>query len=128
MSGDHRLPRVAHRRRPAEYIDSTTLDPGQELTRLGGAAAIIATASSGASMSPLVAGLGTRGQLLVVGAAPDPIEIRTPDLIFGTHAVVGALTGSATENEDSVRLATTEESAAATRSCRCRRRRRPTNG
>ncbi|MEU4520340.1 alcohol dehydrogenase catalytic domain-containing protein [Amycolatopsis sp. NPDC024027] len=88
-----------------EYIDSTATDPGQALTRLGGAAAIIATASSGASMSPLVAGLGTRGQLLVVGAAPDPIEVRTPDLIFGTHAVVGALTGSAIENEDSLRLA-----------------------
>ncbi|WP_242546517.1 alcohol dehydrogenase [Amycolatopsis sp. MtRt-6] len=84
---------------------TSTAPPGQELTRLGGAAAIIATAASGASMSPLVAGLGTRGQLLVVGAAPDPIEIRTPDLIFGTHAVAGALTGSAIENEDSVRLA-----------------------
>jgi propanol-preferring alcohol dehydrogenase len=88
-----------------EYLDSTAVDPGRELARLGGAAAIIATAASGASMSPLVAGLGPRGQLLVVGAAPDPIEVRTPDLIFGTRSVVGALTGSAIENEDGVRLA-----------------------
>ena len=88
-----------------EYIDSTAADPGQALTRLGGAAAVIATASSGASMSPLVAGLGIRGRLVVVGAAPDPVEVRTPDLIFGTRSVTGALTGTAVENEDSLRLA-----------------------
>ncbi|WP_290061572.1 alcohol dehydrogenase catalytic domain-containing protein [Amycolatopsis solani] len=88
-----------------EYIDSTATDPGEALTRLGGAAAIVATAASGASMSPLVAGLGTRGQLLVVGAAPDPIEVRTPSLIFGTRSVTGALTGTSIENEDSLRLA-----------------------
>ncbi|MEU0795256.1 alcohol dehydrogenase catalytic domain-containing protein [Amycolatopsis sp. NPDC005961] len=88
-----------------EYIDSTAADPGEALTRLGGAAAIIATAASGASMSPLVAGLGTRGRLLVVGAAPDPIEVRTPALIFGTRSVTGALTGTSIENEDSLRLA-----------------------
>src|SRR5882757_2623701 len=51
------------------YIDSAAEDPGAALQRLGGAAAIIATAASGASMSPLVAGLAPRGRLLVVGAA-----------------------------------------------------------
>src|SRR5262249_18397819 len=40
-----------------DYIDSTTAEPGPALQRLGGAAAIIATAASGASMSPLITGL-----------------------------------------------------------------------
>ncbi|MGW4527223.1 alcohol dehydrogenase catalytic domain-containing protein [Amycolatopsis sp. NPDC004378] len=88
-----------------EYVDSTAGDPGAALARLGGAAAIVATAASGASMSPLVSGLADRGRLFVVGAAPDPLEIRTPELIFGTRSVVGALTGSSIENEDSLRLA-----------------------
>lgn len=88
-----------------EYIDSTATDPGAELQRLGGAAVIVATASSGSSMSPLVPGLAPRGRLVVVGAAPDPIEVRTPALIFGTHSVVGYLTGTAIENEDNVRFA-----------------------
>ncbi|GAB3157988.1 alcohol dehydrogenase catalytic domain-containing protein [Amycolatopsis stemonae] len=88
-----------------EYVDSTAGDPGAALARLGGAAAIVATAASGTSMSPLVSGLADRGRLFVVGAAPDPLEIRTPELIFGTRSVVGALTGSSIENEDSLRLA-----------------------
>lgn len=60
------------------YIDSAATDPGEALTALGGAAAVVATAASGASMSPLVAGLAPRGQLVVVGAAPDrPSRTRT---------------------------------------------------
>jgi propanol-preferring alcohol dehydrogenase len=88
-----------------DYIDSTQTDPGAALQRLGGAAVIVATAASGASMSPLVPGLGRRGQLVVVGAAPDPIQLATSDLIFGEHVVRGSLTGTAMENEDNLRFA-----------------------
>jgi alcohol dehydrogenase, propanol-preferring len=82
-----------------DYIDSAAVDPAKSLQALGGAAAIVATASSGASMSPLVAGLAPRGQLVVVGAANDPIEVRTADLIFGGRSIIGSLTGTAIENE-----------------------------
>ncbi|MER6062333.1 alcohol dehydrogenase catalytic domain-containing protein [Streptomyces sp. NPDC001792] len=85
-----------------EYIDSTSTDPGAALRDLGGASIIIATASSGASMNPLVRGLAPNGKLVVVGAAADPLTVSTPDLIFGTHAIVGSLTGSAIENEDNL--------------------------
>jgi D-arabinose 1-dehydrogenase-like Zn-dependent alcohol dehydrogenase len=84
------------------YIDSAAEDPGVALTALGGAAAVIATAASGASMGPLISGLRPRGQLVVVGAAFDPIEVNTVDLIFGGRSVVGSLTGSSIENEDNL--------------------------
>ena len=84
------------------YIDSAQVDPGEALTALGGAAAVIATAASGASMSPLIAGLRPRGTLVVVGAAPDPIEVGTSDLIFGGRRILGSLTGTAAENEDNL--------------------------
>ncbi|MDF3338179.1 alcohol dehydrogenase catalytic domain-containing protein [Mycolicibacterium septicum] len=84
------------------YIDSAAVDPGEALTALGGAAAVVATAASGASMSPLVAGLAPHGQLVVVGAAPDPIEVDTATLIFGGRSIVGSLTGSPVENEDNL--------------------------
>ena len=87
------------------YIDSTATDPAAALRELGGAAAIIATAASGASMSPLIAGLAPSGRMMVVGAAPDPIEAQTVDLIFGTRSVAGSLTGSSIENEDNLLLA-----------------------
>ncbi|WP_055587832.1 alcohol dehydrogenase catalytic domain-containing protein [Streptacidiphilus griseoplanus] len=85
-----------------EYIDSTTTDPGAALRELGGASIVVATASSGASMNPLVNGLAPGGRLVVVGAAADPLTVATPDLIFGTRSIVGSLTGSSIENEDNL--------------------------
>jgi D-arabinose 1-dehydrogenase-like Zn-dependent alcohol dehydrogenase len=88
-----------------DYIDSAATDPGAVLQELGGAAVIVATAASGASMSPLLAGLAPRGKLVVVGAAPDPIEVQTSDLIFGGRSIVGSLTGTPVENEDNLAFA-----------------------
>ncbi|MDG4666988.1 alcohol dehydrogenase catalytic domain-containing protein [Mycobacterium sp. 236(2023)] len=84
------------------YIDSSADDPAAALNALGGAAAVLATAASGASMTPLVAGLRPRGKLVVVGAAPDPLEVGTSDLIFGGRSIVGSLTGTPIENEDNL--------------------------
>ncbi|WP_121704245.1 alcohol dehydrogenase catalytic domain-containing protein [Streptomyces sp. BBFR25] len=84
------------------YIDSTVTDPGTELAARGGASLIVATATSGESMNPLVRGLAPQGKLVVVGATPDPLTIATPDLIFGTHTILGSLTGSSIENEDNL--------------------------
>ncbi|MEU6370573.1 alcohol dehydrogenase [Streptomyces sp. NPDC046931] len=84
------------------YIDSNGQDIADALQDLGGAAAVIATASSGSSMSPLVAGLAPRGKLMVVGAAPDPIQAQTAELIFGTRTIQGHLTGTPIENEDNL--------------------------
>ncbi|WP_422741944.1 alcohol dehydrogenase catalytic domain-containing protein [Mycobacterium sp. WMMD1722] len=84
------------------YIDSAAEDPAAALGALGGAMAVIATASSGASMAGLVAGLRPRGRLVVVGASPEPMAVHTPDLIFGGRSIVGSLTGSAADNEDNL--------------------------
>jgi alcohol dehydrogenase, propanol-preferring len=89
------------------YIDSAATDPAKALQELGGATAIVATAASGASMSPLVAGLAPRGQLIVVGAAFDPIEVSTADLIFGGRSIVGSLTGTSFENEENIQFSAT---------------------
>jgi alcohol dehydrogenase, propanol-preferring len=88
-----------------DYIDSVTTDPAAALQELGGAAGIVATASNAASMSPLIAGLAPRGKLIVVGGAAKPMEVKTADVIFGTRSLMGSLTGSSIENEDSLHLA-----------------------
>ncbi|GAA0614215.1 alcohol dehydrogenase catalytic domain-containing protein [Kribbella sandramycini] len=88
-----------------DYIDSSAVHPGQALQQLGGAQVIIATAASGASMSPLVEGLGLRGKLIVVGAAADPIEVTTSALIFGGRSIEGSLTGTPSENEANLAFA-----------------------
>lgn len=86
----------------SHYIDSSAEDPGSALQKLGGADAVIATAASGTSMTPLVPGLAPRGHMVVVGVAPDPLSISTPELVLGTRTVSGSLTGSSIENEDNL--------------------------
>jgi alcohol dehydrogenase, propanol-preferring len=89
------------------YIDSAATDPAKALQELGGAVAIVATAASGASMSPLVAGLAPRGQLIVVGVGDDPIEINGADLVFGGRSIIGSLTGTSIENEANLQFSAT---------------------
>jgi D-arabinose 1-dehydrogenase-like Zn-dependent alcohol dehydrogenase len=84
------------------YIDSVAQDAAAELTRLGGARVILATASSADAMSALIPGLAPGGELVVVGADAEPIRVSTADLIFGERAIDGALTGSAADNEDTL--------------------------
>src|SRR5881394_2571676 len=57
------------------YIDSVATNAAAELKKLGGARVILATAPNSKSMSALIDGLGDNGKLVVVGAAPDPIEV-----------------------------------------------------
>ncbi|MEU8817242.1 zinc-binding dehydrogenase [Actinoplanes sp. NPDC048796] len=87
-----------------EYIDSRAEDPGEALRRLGGAAVIVATAAAGAAMSGLIPGLGRGGELVVVGADPEPLQVRPEQLIFGSHRIRGSLTGTAIENEENLRF------------------------
>jgi propanol-preferring alcohol dehydrogenase len=75
------------------YIDSSSVDPGQALQDLGGAALVIATASGGKAVAQIVKGLRPRGKIIALGATPDPIEVSTADLIFASRSIEGALTG-----------------------------------
>ena len=75
------------------YVDSTSVDPGQALRELGGAALVIATASGGKAVAQVVKGLRPRGRVITLGATPDPIEVSTSDLLFASRSIEGALTG-----------------------------------
>ncbi|SEB18634.1 MULTISPECIES: alcohol dehydrogenase [unclassified Mycobacterium] len=96
------------------YIDSAATDPAEALQELGGAEAVVATASSGSSMAPLLAGLKPRGQLIVVGVAGDPIPVNTVDLVTASRSIVGSLTGTPIENEDGMNFSAAHGVAAMT--------------
>jgi alcohol dehydrogenase, propanol-preferring len=91
------------------YIDSQAEDAAAALQRLGGAKVILATAASGRSMGPLIPGLAPRGQMIVVGAAPEPIEVNPAQLIFGARSIEGSLTGTAIDEEDTLAFSVLEE-------------------
>jgi len=75
------------------YIDSSTMDVGQALQKLGGAALVVATAPAGKATSAMVTGIRPRGHLIALGVAPDPMELSSTALIFGSRSIDGALTG-----------------------------------
>jgi D-arabinose 1-dehydrogenase-like Zn-dependent alcohol dehydrogenase len=82
------------------YIDTDAVKPAEELQRLGGAKAILATAPSGKAMSALIDGLGDGGKLMVVGASVEPIEVAPVQLLLAMKSVQGWASGVAADSED----------------------------
>jgi D-arabinose 1-dehydrogenase-like Zn-dependent alcohol dehydrogenase len=84
------------------YIDSRAQDPAAELTKLGGAKVILATAASAPAMTAAAGGLGRRGTLVVVGASPEPVEVSPMLLIGGDRSVAGHASGTSKDSEDTL--------------------------
>jgi alcohol dehydrogenase (NADP+) len=84
------------------YLNSQTQDVAAELNKLGGAKTILATVTSGKAMSSVVAGLATRGRLVVVGVGMDPIQVTPLDLIFGSRTIVGHASGASIDSQDTL--------------------------
>jgi len=87
------------------YIDSQATNAAEELQKLGGARAILATAPNSKAMSELINGLGPNGELIVVGAAFDPIEVTPLQLISGSKTIRGSASGTPADSEDTLRFA-----------------------
>ena len=87
------------------YIDSKATNAAQALQELGGAQAILATAPSSKAMSPLIDGLAPRGKLMVIGVAAEPIEATPVQLITGSRAIQGYVSGTPTDSEDTLAFA-----------------------
>jgi D-arabinose 1-dehydrogenase-like Zn-dependent alcohol dehydrogenase len=86
------------------YLDTDAVDVAKELTGLGGASVILATAPDSKAMSALIDGLGVSGQLLVVGASADPINATPVQLIMGRRSIRGWPSGTARDSEDTLKF------------------------
>jgi propanol-preferring alcohol dehydrogenase len=84
------------------YIDASVEDAAAALQDMGGAKLILGTAPSGQGMSDLVPGLAPRGTLQVVAVPHDPLQIMASTLVFGGRRVIGALTGTVVDNEETL--------------------------
>jgi D-arabinose 1-dehydrogenase-like Zn-dependent alcohol dehydrogenase len=89
----------------AIYIDSKTANATALLRELGGAQVILGTAPSAKAMSDLVDGLGPNGELLVIGATGDPLEVSPMQLIAGSRTVQGWAAGTPADSWDTMRFA-----------------------
>ena len=87
------------------YIDGRSTNAAEELQKLGGARVVLATAPSSKAMSGLIDGLGPNGELMVVGATFDPIEVTPAQLINGSKTIQGWASGTPADSEDTLRFA-----------------------
>jgi D-arabinose 1-dehydrogenase-like Zn-dependent alcohol dehydrogenase len=86
----------------SRYLDGETLDVAKELTAMGGARVILATAPSSKAMSEVVDGLGVDGKMLAVGASPDPITVTPIQLIGNRRSIQGWPSGTGKDSEDTL--------------------------
>ncbi len=84
------------------YLDSQGKNAAEELQKLGGARVILATAPNSKAMSQLIDGLGPNGELMVIGAAFDPIEVSPIQLINGSKTIQGWAAGTPADSEDTL--------------------------
>ncbi|GAB3655410.1 MDR/zinc-dependent alcohol dehydrogenase-like family protein [Glycomyces tarimensis] len=87
------------------YIDSNAGDMATRLQALGGAKVVLATAMNSAAMSASIDGLQPNGELLVVGAAPEPIEVSPFQILPTSKTIHGHPSGTAKDVEDTMRFA-----------------------
>lgn len=77
-------------------------DAAGVLQELGGARVIIATAPSSKAISSVIGGLGRNGEVIVVAASADPIEVSPMALIQGRRSVKGWASGDAHDSEETL--------------------------
>jgi D-arabinose 1-dehydrogenase-like Zn-dependent alcohol dehydrogenase len=86
-----------------DYIDPTEGDPAEALRKMGGAKAILATATNAGAMKSVVGGLGANGTMMIIGAVPS-LAINPLDMIFKSSSVRGWYSGVAADSEDTLRF------------------------
>jgi len=84
------------------YIDTSADDAAAVLQRMGGAAAILATAPKGDAIAALMGGLAVRGKLIVVAVPDDLMPINALPIVFGERSILGSLTGKAIDNQETL--------------------------
>ena len=86
------------------YIDSKASDVADELNKLGGAQVVLATVTVADAMTATLGALKARGQLVVVGAPNDPLQVPGAALIFKSSSVQGHASGTSQDSEDTLRF------------------------
>lgn len=84
------------------FIDTEAEDAAEKLQEMGGADVILSTAPNSDAITSVVDGLGRNGQLMVVAATTNPIEVSPMQLIMGRKSVSGWPSGDAKDSEDTL--------------------------
>jgi D-arabinose 1-dehydrogenase-like Zn-dependent alcohol dehydrogenase len=94
----------AHKLGAHYYIDNAAQDVSEELQKLGGAKAIIATVTDADAMSASIGGLGHQGELVILGVPGEPLKVPAIPLIMQKRAVAGWPSGTSIDSEDTLKF------------------------
>jgi D-arabinose 1-dehydrogenase-like Zn-dependent alcohol dehydrogenase len=86
------------------YIDTKSQDPAKQLSAMGGAKVILATAPDAKAMGALVDGLGANGKLIIVGASTEPLAVSSVQLLLARKSIVGWPSGTSMDIEDTLKF------------------------
>ena len=84
------------------FINAKEQDATEELQNLGGADLILATAPNSKAITSVVKGLSRNGQVLVVAATGDMVEVSPLDILMGRKSIAGWPSGTATDSEETL--------------------------
>jgi propanol-preferring alcohol dehydrogenase len=94
------------------YVDSSSADVAKALQALGGAQVVLATASGGKAVAAALGGLRRGGCVISLGATDELIELSAFDLLFKQLGVDGALTGTPSAGDATLRFSVISDVAA----------------
>jgi len=86
------------------FINAKSDNAAEKLQELGGAKLILGTAPSGKAMTSVIGGLGVDGELLMVGATPESVEVNPMEMLTGRKSVAGWPSGTPTDSEDTLKF------------------------
>jgi D-arabinose 1-dehydrogenase-like Zn-dependent alcohol dehydrogenase len=90
------------------YIDSQSQNVVEELVKFGGgdggegAKAILATVPSGKAMSAVPGGLSVNGNLIMIGASNETVDVPLHLFISGRRSIVGWPSGTSIDSQDTL--------------------------
>ena len=87
------------------FLDTRSQDIAKELSAIGGARVILATAPDGKAMGSLIDGLGVDGKLVIVGASFEPFAVSSVQLLMARKSVTGWPSGTSIDSEDTLKFA-----------------------
>ena len=87
------------------FVDTSRADPDTVLQERGGADAVLATAPSATAIEAVVGGLAPEGELLIVAAPDDPVELAVGPMLDGRLTVRGWSAGHPGDASDTLELA-----------------------
>jgi len=100
---------LAHDLGADHFVDASEDDPAEALQDLGGARVVLSTAPSADAIESVVGGIGTDGEVVVVGIPGDSVPVDIQHLVGTRGSVSGWGSGHARDSQDTLEFSALRE-------------------